>query len=63
MADVAEVLANRYRSSSLLDREGAHLLTRFASGWSFAPPVAGYAGRSPRYRRSELLAWLRRERK
>jgi hypothetical protein len=27
------------------------------------PPVAGYAGRSPRYRCSELLAWLRRDRK
>jgi hypothetical protein len=26
------------------------------------PPVAGYAGRSPRYQRSELLAWLRRVR-
>jgi predicted DNA-binding transcriptional regulator AlpA len=24
------------------------------------PPVEGYAGRSPRYRRSELLKWLRR---
>jgi hypothetical protein len=26
------------------------------------PPVAGYASQSPRYRRSELLAWLRRGR-
>jgi predicted DNA-binding transcriptional regulator AlpA len=26
------------------------------------PPVAGYAGRRALYRRSELLAWLTRER-
>ena len=26
------------------------------------PPVAGYAGRRALYRRSELLAWLRRQR-
>jgi DNA-binding transcriptional MerR regulator len=26
------------------------------------PPVAGYAGRRALYRRSELLAWLRRKR-
>jgi hypothetical protein len=24
------------------------------------PPVAGYVGRSPRYRRADLEAWLRR---
>jgi len=29
----------------------------------FTPPVARYARRSPRYRRSELLAWLRCGRK
>lgn len=27
------------------------------------PPVAGYAGRRALYRRSELLAWLTRERR
>jgi hypothetical protein len=27
------------------------------------PPVAGYAGRRALYRRSELLAWLRRHEK
>jgi DNA-binding transcriptional MerR regulator len=26
------------------------------------PPVAGYAGKRALYRRSELLAWLRRKR-
>ncbi len=26
------------------------------------PPVAGYAGRSPRYRQPDLDAWLTRER-
>jgi DNA-binding transcriptional MerR regulator len=27
------------------------------------PPIAGYAGRRALYRRSELLAWLTRERR
>jgi predicted DNA-binding transcriptional regulator AlpA len=27
------------------------------------PPVAGYVGRSPRYKRSELLRWIRRPKK
>jgi hypothetical protein len=50
----------------LTEPEAAKVLrvsARTLKRWRLAgsgPPVAGYAGRSPRYRRSELLAWIRR---
>jgi predicted DNA-binding transcriptional regulator AlpA len=50
----------------LTEPEAAEVLrvsTSTLKRWRLAgtgPPVAGYVGRSPRYRRSELLAWIRR---
>jgi hypothetical protein len=50
----------------LTEPEAAKVLrvsTSTLKRWRLAetgPPVAGYVGRSPRYRRSELLAWIRR---
>jgi predicted DNA-binding transcriptional regulator AlpA len=50
----------------LTEPEAAKVLrvsTSTLKRWRLAdqgPPVAGYAGRSARYKRSELLKWLRR---
>jgi hypothetical protein len=41
-------------------RVSVRTLKRWRLEGSEGPPVAGYVGRSPRYRRSELLAWIRR---
>ena len=52
----------------LTEAEAADVLrvsVRTLKRWRLAgtgPPVAGYAGRSVRYKRSELLKWLRRGR-
>jgi predicted DNA-binding transcriptional regulator AlpA len=53
----------------LTEPEAAEVLrvsTSTLKRWRLAgtgPPVEGYVGRSPRYRRSELLAWIRRPKK
>jgi predicted DNA-binding transcriptional regulator AlpA len=50
----------------LTEPEAAKLLrvsTSTLKRWRLAgsgPPVEGYAGRAPRYRKSEVMAWLRR---
>jgi hypothetical protein len=53
----------------LTEPEAAEVLrvsARTLKRWRLAgtgPPVAGYVGRSPRYKRSQLLAWTRRPRR
>ena len=53
----------------LTEPEAAEVLrvsTSTLKRWRLAgtgPPVAGYVGRSPRYQKSELLAWIRRSKK
>jgi hypothetical protein len=47
--------------AAVLIRVSARTLRRWRVKCT-GPPVAGYAGRRALYRRSELLAWLTRER-
>src|SRR4030095_16946808 len=53
----------RYSPLSASLSRPSRYLPKTPRSWTTPRPrslVAGYAGRSPRYRRSELLAWLRR---
>jgi hypothetical protein len=56
-----EPLLNEPEAAKVL-RVSTSTLKRWRLAGS-GPPVAGYAGRSPRYRRSDLLAYLRRPRR
>ena len=54
-----EPLMTEAEAAELL-RVTVRTLKRWRLEGTEGPPVAGYVGRSPRYRRSELLAWIRR---
>jgi predicted DNA-binding transcriptional regulator AlpA len=56
------------RSDLLTTREAAQLARVSVRTWrryqqlGTGPPVAGYVGRSPRWRRADVLAWIEQDR-